>query len=112
MKRTIKKQFWLNQKEDTELKRKAKSTCLTEAALMRLLLRNYEPRAKPDETFYKCMREFNTVCDSMEEFCNLIYLNGTVNPTLIEDELKRMREMQMDIERKFLQPEKSKKKWQ
>ncbi|MGF7002550.1 hypothetical protein M2149_000939 [Lachnospiraceae bacterium PFB1-21] len=112
MKRTIKKQFWLNQKEEAELKRKAKSTCLTEAALMRLLLRGYEPRAKPDKDFYECMKDFNTVCDSMEEFCNLIYLNGSVSPSLVEEELKRLRKMQMEIERKFLQPEKSTQKWQ
>ena len=54
MNRTIKKQIWLNREEDCELKRKAKAACLTEAALIRLLLSGYEPRAFPGEE----IREF------------------------------------------------------
>lgn len=52
MKRTVKKQFWFSKVEAQDLKKKAKKACLTEAALIRLLLRGYEPREKPDERFY------------------------------------------------------------
>ena len=51
MKRTVKKQFWFSKVEAQDLKKKAKKACLTEAALIRLLLRGYEPREKPDERF-------------------------------------------------------------
>ena len=52
MKRTIKKQFWFSRDEAQDLQKKAKKTCLSEAALVRLLLRGYEPKEKPDDRFY------------------------------------------------------------
>ena len=48
MKRTVKKQFWLSRDEAQELQKKAKRTCLSEAALFRLLVRDFEPKEKPD----------------------------------------------------------------
>ena len=56
MKRTIKKQFWLSRDEAQDLQKKAKKTCLSEAALVRLLLRGYEPKEKPDDRFRKALR--------------------------------------------------------
>lgn len=52
MKRTIKKQFWFSRDEAQDLQKKAKKACLPEAALVRLLLRGYEPKEKPDDRFY------------------------------------------------------------
>ena len=54
MNKRIKKQFWLSPKDAEELKRKAELAGLTETAVVRLLIRGYEPREKPDERFYKC----------------------------------------------------------
>ena len=36
--RTVKKQFWFSRDEAQDLTRKAKRTCLSEAALVRLLV--------------------------------------------------------------------------
>ena len=52
MKRTVKKQFWFSKVEAQDLQKKAKKACLTEAALIRLLIRGYEPREKPDAVSY------------------------------------------------------------
>ena len=49
MKHTIKKQFWLNQNEAESLKRKAMMESMTEAALVRYLILDYEPKGKGDE---------------------------------------------------------------
>ena len=49
MKRTVKKQFWLSRDEAQELQKKAKRTCLSEAALFRLLVRDFEPKEKPEK---------------------------------------------------------------
>lgn len=47
MKRTVKKQFWFSKVEAQDLQKKAKKTCLSEAALVRLLVRGYEPKDAP-----------------------------------------------------------------
>ena len=51
MKRTIKKQVWLNRTEARELQKKSKKACLSEAGLVRMLISGYEPRQQPDESF-------------------------------------------------------------
>ncbi len=56
MNKRIKKQFWLSPKDAEELKRKAKLAGVTETAVIRLLIRGYEPREKPDGRFYEAMR--------------------------------------------------------
>ena len=60
-KRNIEKHFLMNRQEAQDLQKKAKKACLTEAALIRLLLRGYEPREKPDERFYDAMRELSLI---------------------------------------------------
>lgn len=47
MKRTIKKQFWLNREEAKDLADKAKRTCLTEAGLLRLLINGAKLKEQP-----------------------------------------------------------------
>ena len=55
-KRNVDKHIWFDRQEAQDLQKKAKKACLTEAALIRLLIRGYEPREKPDEKFYDAMR--------------------------------------------------------
>ena len=51
-KRNIEKHILMNKAEAQDLQKKAKRACLSEGGLIRLLLKGYEPREKPDERFY------------------------------------------------------------
>ena len=72
MKRTVKKQFWFSKAEAQDLQKKAKKACLTEAALVRLLLRGYEPREKPDERFYDAMRELSAIGNNINQLAMIL----------------------------------------
>ena len=48
MRRTIEKHILLNREEAQDLQKKAKKACLSEGALLRLLLKGYAPREQPD----------------------------------------------------------------
>ena len=50
-KRNIDKHIWFSRDEAQELQKKAKKACLSEGALIRLLIRGYEPREKPDDRY-------------------------------------------------------------
>ena len=50
-KRNIQKIVRFNRKEAQDLAAKAKKACLSEAGLIRLLIRGYEPKEKPDDRF-------------------------------------------------------------
>ena len=67
MKQRIKKQFWFSPQEAKELKRKAKLCGITETAVIRILLRGYEPREKPDAIFYDTMRELSAIGNNINQ---------------------------------------------
>ena len=61
-KRNIDKHIWFSRDEAQELQKKAKKACLSEGALIRLLIRGYEPREKPDDRFYDTMQQHQSAC--------------------------------------------------
>ena len=112
MKRTVKKQFWFSKVEAQDLKKKAKKACLTEAALIRLLLRGYEPREKQDERFYDAMRELSAIGNNINQLAIKANALGFVDSQMLKNEALRWHKFQAEIEREFLRPEKSGLKWQ
>ena len=95
MKRTVKKQFWFSKPEAQDLQKKAKKTCLSEAALVRLLVRGYEPKERPDEKFYDVMRQLSAIGNNInpvsythldvykrQDICSIIRLKNTIYSNL------------------------------
>ena len=94
MKRTIKKQFWFSRDEAQDLQKKAKKTCLSEAALVRLLLRGYEPKEKPDDRFYDAMREFSAIGNNIHQIsvkANAELSQAKASISLLTEKLKELR---------------------
>ena len=112
MKRTIKKQFWFSRDEAQDLQKKAKKTCLSEAALVRLLLRGYEPKEKPDPEFYKMMRELSAIGNRINQLAVKANALGFIDTQKLNSELERLHKFQADVERQFLRPGESSLKWQ
>lgn len=112
MNRTVKKQFWLTGIEAQDLRRKAKLACLSEAALIRLLLKGYEPKEKPDERFYDAMRELSAIGNNINQLAVKANSLGFVDAPQLQKEAERWHRFQADIERHFLRPDKSDLKWQ
>ena len=112
MKRTIKKQFWFSRDEAQDLQKKAKKACLSEAGLVRLLLRGYEPREKPDDRFYDVMRELSAICNNINQLAAKANTLGFIDAPQLKKEAERWHKFQADIERVFLRPDKSNMKWQ
>lgn len=112
MKRTIKKQFWFSKAEAQDLQKKAKRTCLTEAALVRLLLKGYEPREKPDDRFYDVMRELSAIGNNIHQLSAKANALNFIDALALAKEAERWHRFQADVEREFLRPEHSGLKWQ
>ena len=110
--RTVKKQFWFSRDEAQDLQKKAKKTCLTEAALVRLLVRGYEPKERPDERFYDVMRQLSSIGNNINQLSVKANTLGFVDAPMLKREAQRWHKFQADIERVFLRPEKSEMKWQ
>lgn len=111
-KRTIKKQFWLFRSEAQDLQKKAKKACLSEAGLIRLLLKGYEPREKPDADFYETMKELSAIGNNINQLAVKANALGFVDAPQLKKEAERWHKFQADMERTYLRPDKSELKWQ
>ena len=110
--RTVKKQFWFSRDEAQDLQKKAKKTCLSEAALVRLLVRGYEPKERPDERFYEVMRQLSSIGNNVNQLAAKANTLGFVDAPQLKKEAERWHKFQADVERTFLRPDKSDMKWQ
>lgn len=111
-KRNIQKIVRFSRDEAQDLQKKAKKVCLSEAGLIRLLLRGYEPREKPDERFYDVMRELSSIGNNINQLAVKANALGFVDAPQLKKEAERWHKFQADIERTYLRPDKSEMKWQ
>ena len=111
-KRNIQKIVRFSRDEAQDLQNKAKKACLSEAGLIRLLLRGYEPREKPDERFYDVMRELSSIGNNINQLAVKANALGFVDAPQLKKEAERWHKFQADIERTYLRPDKSEMKWQ
>ena len=95
--RTVKKQFWFSRDE---------------AALVRLLVRGYEPKERPDERFYDVMRQLSSIGNNINQLAAQANSLSFVDAQKLQKEAERWHKFQADVERQFLRPEKSEMKWQ
>lgn len=105
MKRTIRKEYTLTRKEAEDLKKKAKLVCLSEAGLVRALIRGYEPRVAPGEEFYEAIKEVRKLSENAVKLASAAAILTEEDRQLILSEAACWHKMKMDIEKKFLAAE-------
>ena len=111
-KRNIDKHIWFSKAEAQDLQKKAKRACLSEAGLIRLLIKGYEPKEKPDERFYDVMRQLSSIGNNINQLAAQANSLSFVDAQKLQKEAERWHKFQADVERQFLRPEKSEMKWQ
>ena len=111
-KRNIQKIVRFNREEAQDLQKKAKKACLSEAGLIRLLIRGYEPREKPDDRFYDAMSELSSIGNNINQLAVKANSLGFIDALLLKKEAERWHKFQADIERTYLSPDESQMKWQ
>ena len=108
MKRTIEKHILLNRDEAKLLSKKAKKACMSEGGLMRMLLKGYEPKEKPDDRFYDVMRELSAIGNNIHQLSAKANALDFIDAPQLAKEAERWHKFQAEVERKFLRPEPSK----
>lgn len=111
-KRNVDKHIWFSRDEAQDLQRKAKKCCLTEGAVVRFLVKGYEPKEKPDERFYDAMRELSAIGNNIHQLSAKANSLNFIDAPKLAKEAERWHKFQADIEREFLRPGKSELKWQ
>ncbi len=111
MNKRIKKQFWLSPQEVAELKSKAEIAGISQTAVIRLLIRGYEPRKKPGSDFYETMRKLSLIGNNINQLAVKAHALGFVDAPMLKAEALRWHQFQADIEATFLRPQQSNLKW-
>ena len=112
MKRNIEKHILMNKAEAQDLQKKAKKACLSEAGLIRLLIKGYEPKERPDERFYDVLRQLSSIGNNINQLAAQANTLGFVDAPKLKKEAERWHKFQADVERQFLRPDKCDMKWQ
>lgn len=60
----------LTKEDAADLKRKTKMCGITQSALLRILLKGYEPREKPDDRFYDVIRRMCAIGNSLNQIAS------------------------------------------
>lgn len=86
-------------------------TCLNESALVRMLMKGYEPKEKPNDRFFETMRELSAIGNNINQLAAKANSLGFVDAPMLYREAERWHKFQADIEATFLRPDKSNLKW-
>lgn len=70
-KRNIKKQIWLDTKEDELLKKKSKEAGLTEAEFIRSLIKGYRIKAQPTEEIKSFQRDLYSIANNINQIARI-----------------------------------------
>ena len=108
-KRSIKKQFYMNREEAQDLKKKAKGACMPEARLIRLLIAGYAPPPAPDEQFYEAMDLLRKLYERVETMADNV--TDPLTQKLLASETEKWKKFRLAIEKRYLLPERTEKRW-
>ena len=111
MKHTIQKHFRFSQEDADNLKIKSQKACLSESQLIRMLLRGYRPKGKPDDRFYEAMRQLSSIANNINQLAAKAHSLGFVDAQKLDEEVIRWHKFQADIEGQYLKPEDYRKRW-
>ena len=104
MRKGIKKQFWLSEKDAADLKRKAQKCGITETAMIRQLLHGYEPREQPDKRFYNAMQQMYAIGNNLNQLTAKAHKFGFIDTPMLRELSKSFAQFQLKIEQNFLLP--------
>lgn len=101
----------LTQKEKDDYASKAQKCGLDMSSLFRMLFKSYEPKEKPDEEFYTDMRALTGIANNINQLAIKAHTYDYIDSDELAGALKRLNEFQLAIQKKYLEPEKS-RLWQ
>ena len=98
--RTIKKQMWINQKEDNLLKLKSKKAGLNESEFLRSCIKGYKIKEQPTKEIREFIKQISGIANNINQIAirvnvrgyiqkeELEYLRNTINQFILEFQKK------------------------
>lgn len=108
-KRNIQILFRLTEEEAQHLSKLVEKSGHSRESFLRAMIAGYRLCEKPDEAFYKYMRELSAIGGRVNQIAIKANALGFIDTPMLNGEVKRWREFQFEIKRRFLLPVKEKK---
>ncbi len=100
-KRNIKKQIWLDVKEDELLKKKSKEAGLSEAEFVRSLIKGYRIKAQPTEEIKSFQRELYGIANNINQIARVANSRYSVSHDNFEYVSKALTDFILKFEKKI-----------
>ena len=104
--RSIKKQVWLNSRENELLKRKCMKAGLSESAFFRLLINDAQIKEKPDENFYKILNDLRGIAININQLARVANTYQYIDNNKYNPLANRINDMIDDLQKFHLTPTK------
>lgn len=104
--RDIKKQVWLNEKEQKTLKQNAKKAGLNESAYIRNLIMGYKPKEQPTEKMYEIIKQLKLVGINLNQIARKANALDIIDAPFYRKVYAKWNKLAEDIKKEFLDVEK------
>lgn len=104
--RDIKKQVWLNEKEQKTLKQNAKRVGLNESAYIRNLIMGYKPKEQPTKNMYEIIRQLRTVGVNLNQISRKANALDLIDAPFYKKVYTKWNKLAEDMKKEFLDVEK------
>lgn len=104
--RGIKRQFWLDEKENKTLKENAKKVGLSESSYIRNLIMGYKPKEKPTEAMFEILNQLKGIGINFNQIARKANILDYVDAPLYRKNYEKWAELEKALRKEFLDMEK------
>lgn len=104
-KRSIRKQVWLNEKENSCLQNSASKAGLSQENYLRALITGFIPKELPPIEYHSMMLELHAIGNNLNQISAKANATGHIDRTVFQYEANRLRKAMLDIQAAITSPE-------
>lgn len=99
--------LWMTQKEADDLNKKVQLTGLTKSSFIRVLIKGYIPKPKPDKEFYVLLRKLYAVCNDIDQLTAKAHTLNFIDVPMLKKIKNQHKNLLDEIHQKYLAPDKN-----
>ena len=97
---SIKKQFYVDQKEDDLLKLKSKKTGLSESKFLRSCIKGYKVKEQPTKDIRDFLKQISGIANNVNQIALRVNVNGNIQTDDIEYLKENINQFILDFQKK------------